>query len=146
MRYLVNGTITELLESEGVSVEKGENRLVVRGNEGTHSALAVRQGEKTLVSYRGQVYEVEKATARGGGHSAVSSGEIRSPMPGQIVDVYVQSGQAVTKGEKLMVLEAMKMQQPMTAAFDGNVDRVEVKKGDQVTDGQLLAFLTAGSE
>jgi len=146
MRYLVNGVPAELPAEDGVTVEKGDDRLLVRGPAGTHSALAVRRGEKTFISYRGQVYEVAKATAKGGGQAAVSSGEVRAPMPGQIVDVFVKVGQTVAKGDKLMVLEAMKMQQPMVAAIDGRVDQLGAEKGEQVTDGQLLALVVEKSE
>lgn len=62
-------------------------------------------------------------------------------MPGQIVDVLVKEGDAVHKGQKILVLEAMKTQQPFTAPFDGTVDKINVQKGKQVGDGEVLAIL-----
>lgn len=64
-------------------------------------------------------------------------------MPGLIVDVPVTEGQTIAKGDRLVVLEAMKTQQPFLAPFDGVVDRVLAKAGDQVQDGQLLVQVRA---
>jgi 3-methylcrotonyl-CoA carboxylase alpha subunit len=62
-------------------------------------------------------------------------------MPGQIVEVYVAPGDSVVSGQKLLVLEAMKMQQPVLAPYRGIVTQVPVSKGDQVTAGQLLVHI-----
>jgi 3-methylcrotonyl-CoA carboxylase alpha subunit len=67
---------------------------------------------------------------------------MRAPMPGQIVDVLVSEGAKVAKGDKVLVLEAMKTQQAFLAPFDGVVEKLPVKKGEQVADGQLLALVT----
>lgn len=62
-------------------------------------------------------------------------------MPGVIVDVLVAEGDTVTKGQKLLVLEAMKTQQPFTAPFDGKVTKLPITKGQQVIDGATLAVV-----
>ena len=67
-------------------------------------------------------------------------------MPGQIVDVFVEKGQQVHLGQKLLVLEAMKMQHAVTAPFPGEVTALPVKKGDQVGEGQLLVHVEASHE
>ena len=64
-------------------------------------------------------------------------------MPGLIVDVLVSVGEAVTKGQKVAVLEAMKTQQPFLAPFDGVVETLSVVKGQQVEDGQAVAIIGA---
>ncbi|MBX7132863.1 MAG: biotin/lipoyl-binding protein [Fimbriimonadaceae bacterium] len=139
MKRLVNGQEAELLtQVEGVEVSRLADRLVVRTPNGTATAVAVRKGDLTLVSYRGQVYEISKLGAKRHSGGAVQTGEAHAPMPGLIVDVLVQEGDRVEAGDKLLVLEAMKTQQPTTAPFDGTVVKVPVKKGDQVTEGQLL--------
>ena len=67
-----------------------------------------------------------------------SQGQILSPMQATVVKVAVKAGDKVVKGELLCVLEAMKMEQPITAAFDGTVKVVDVREGDAVAGGQLL--------
>lgn len=137
MKRFVNGEEVDL-EPSGAVVTRLSDRLMVRTKEGSASALAVTEGGKTLVSYRGQVYAVEKVR-RVRSQRAGSSGEMRAPMPGLIVDILVQVGQAVQKGDKILVLEAMKTQQPFLAPFDGTVTEIAVAKSDQVVESQLLA-------
>jgi propionyl-CoA carboxylase alpha chain len=64
-----------------------------------------------------------------------------SPMPGLLVDVAVQAGQKVTAGEKLAVIEAMKMENILTAAQDGEVREVLARRGESLTvDQPIIAF------
>ena len=72
------------------------------------------------------------------GGGTVSDGAILAPMPGRIVSVEVAEGQAVTKGQKLLVLEAMKMEQAMIAPFDGTVAELRAAAGGQVSEGAML--------
>ena len=71
------------------------------------------------------------------GPAEVAGGFI-APMPGVVLDVRVEPGQAVTAGETLVVLEAMKMEHHMAAPADGTVAEVRVARGDQVANGALL--------
>ena len=64
-----------------------------------------------------------------------------SPMPGLLADVSVVPGQKVSAGEKLAVIEAMKMENILTAASDGTVGELLAKKGDSLTvDQPILSF------
>jgi propionyl-CoA carboxylase alpha chain/3-methylcrotonyl-CoA carboxylase alpha subunit len=65
-------------------------------------------------------------------------------MPGKIVSVPVQAGEAVSKGQPVVVLEAMKMEHALVAPFDGVVETVSVAVGDQVVDGAVLAVVVKG--
>lgn len=139
MKVLVNGLETTLSpEAAGVEVAKLNDRLIVRTSEGASSAVAVRVGDRTLVSYQGRIFEVTKPGFTRKSGAAVSQGEAHAPMPGLIVDVLVQAGDSVTLGQKLLVLEAMKTQQPVIAPFDGTVESIPVSKGEQVVEGALL--------
>ena len=60
-------------------------------------------------------------------------------MPGTILDVKASSGQSVSKGDVIMVLEAMKMENDIVAPCDGTVTSIVVKKGDSVQSGDTLA-------
>ena len=140
MRRFVNGEEVEL-DPNAAEVSRVGGRLMVRTAEGTFSALAVTQGDAVLVSYRGRQYRVERKASRARSSAGASSGELRAPMPGQIVDVRASVGDVVKKGTTIVVLEAMKTQQPFAAPYDGRVSQLPVQKGDQVADGALLAFV-----
>lgn len=64
--------------------------------------------------------------------------ELKAPMPGLIVDVRVAPGQTVQKGDPLLVLEAMKMENILKAPGDGTVAAIKVNLRDNVTKGQVL--------
>ena len=64
--------------------------------------------------------------------------ELKAPMPGLIVDIRVQPGQAVLKGDPLLVLEAMKMENILKAPADGTVSGLKVVLRDNVQKGQVL--------
>jgi geranyl-CoA carboxylase alpha subunit len=70
-----------------------------------------------------------------------SDTEVRAPMNGKVVAVLVTEGETVAKGQRLVVVEAMKMQHEMTAGAVGKVVRLAVKPGDQVATRQLLIEL-----
>ena len=74
--------------------------------------------------------------------AAPANGEkIQSPMPGTILAVNVQNGSAVKKGDVLMVLEAMKMENEIMSPCDGTVSSVSVTKGASVDTGALLCVI-----
>ena len=80
-----------------------------------------------------RVVAVEEADGQAGG-----SGNLNAPMPGKIVRVAVAAGDAVVRGQTLVVLEAMKMEHAITAPADGVVSEVFHKDGDQVGEGAEL--------
>ncbi|GAA4767382.1 acetyl/propionyl/methylcrotonyl-CoA carboxylase subunit alpha [Novosphingobium ginsenosidimutans] len=82
-------------------------------------------------------YSLERVD--GGGHHSAHDGDILSPMPGKIIAVEVTQGQAVTKGQKLLTLEAMKMEHTLVAPFDGVVAELSAVAGSQVQVEALLA-------
>ncbi|PIB65339.1 acetyl/propionyl/methylcrotonyl-CoA carboxylase subunit alpha [Pseudomonas sp. 2995-3] len=67
-----------------------------------------------------------------------STGIVKAPMDGAIVDIRVSTGESVSKGQLLLVLEAMKMEHPLTAGIDGVIKGVQVVAGDQVRNRQVL--------
>ena len=79
-----------------------------------------------------------KAAAPAGAQGAV---KVNSPMPGKILGVKVNAGQAVKKGEVVVILEAMKMENEIVAPSDGTIASVNVTVGQSVEAGDLLATL-----
>lgn len=63
---------------------------------------------------------------------------IKAPMPGLVLDVLIESGQTITKGDQLLILEAMKMENVLKATGDGVVKSIEIEKGNTVEKGQIL--------
>lgn len=70
-----------------------------------------------------------------------SSGEIKSPMPGMVLHIDVKEGQEIEKGDTLLVLEAMKMENLIKAHANGIVKSVKVKKGEAVSKNQVLLVM-----
>ena len=77
-----------------------------------------------------------KPAAAGGAGTAVTS-----PLPGVILDVCVREGDAVKRGQTVMVLEAMKMENAIEATADGTVTAIKVGKGDSVLEGAPLVII-----
>ena len=74
--------------------------------------------------------------------AAAAGGEpVKSPMPGTIINVNVTAGQSVKKGDVLVVLEAMKMENEIKAAKDGKIISVSVNKGESVDTGTVLVTI-----
>ena len=69
---------------------------------------------------------------------------VRAPLPGKIIDLRVKAGDKVSKGQPLLVLEAMKMEHTLTAPADGTVKSVRYAVGEQVAEGAELVEFEAG--
>ncbi len=96
--------------------------------------LHLSAGGETLTT-RETSHEIKASAERDGG------GRMAAPMNGRIVSVLAKPGDAVKKGQRVVILEAMKMQHEIVAGRDGIVETVSVKEGDQVATRQLLAAL-----
>jgi geranyl-CoA carboxylase alpha subunit len=74
---------------------------------------------------------------------AGSDGKLRAPMDGRIVAINVAAGDSVTRGQTLIVLEAMKIQHQLKAALDAKIESVAVKEGQQVSNRTILVTMAA---
>jgi len=93
----------------------------------------------------GQLVHFALDASRGTGTShGLHDGEIEAPMPGKVTAVEVKKGAKVEKGQRLLTLEAMKMEHALTAPFDGTIAELNATPGAQVTEGQLLVKIQAG--
>jgi 3-methylcrotonyl-CoA carboxylase alpha subunit len=95
--------------------------------------------DDVLIAQGGQVWRLSPWRAGSAGSADAADGAILSPMPGRIIAVAVEADQAVTKGQKLLTLEAMKMEHSLVAPFDGTVAELNAEEGGQVSEGALLA-------
>ncbi|MDR0712009.1 MAG: biotin/lipoyl-binding protein [Prevotellaceae bacterium] len=80
-----------------------------------------------------------QATAKTSAPGAASA--IKAPLPGVVLDVYVKEGETVTVGQKLLLLEAMKMENSIEADRAGKVTAVKVRKGDSILEGAVLVTI-----
>ncbi|HEY0958362.1 MAG TPA: acetyl/propionyl/methylcrotonyl-CoA carboxylase subunit alpha [Novosphingobium sp.] len=97
-----------------------------------------------LIAEGGLVRELLPWRVDGRHHGGAGDGVILAPMPGKVIAVEVAAGQRVSKGEKLLTLEAMKMEHTLTAPFDGVVAELNAVAGAQVQVEALLARIEAG--
>jgi len=107
----------EELGSEGVAVSKPQ---------------AVPSNAPKPQTPKPQAPKPQAATAGGG------SGSVNAPMPGTINDVRVKVGDSVKKGQVLLILEAMKMENELMASCDGTISAMNVSKGASVSVGDVL--------
>jgi 3-methylcrotonyl-CoA carboxylase alpha subunit len=100
-----------------------------------------------LVTDEGVTRMLHIARHDGTGQASAADGAIIAPMPGKVIAVDVAEGQAVTAGQRLMVLEAMKMEHALAAPFDGVVEGLVVSAGGQVqVEAVLCRVVPAASE
>ena len=70
--------------------------------------------------------------------NAARASKLKAPMPGKVLDVLIKTGQVVTKGEGLIILEAMKMENMLKAEQEGTIKSVNVSVGDVVEKNNIL--------
>ncbi len=122
-------------ERTSVTVEVGGKRLEVTlpASLGSLSSNGADKGSAAKKKRK----PGRKAAGAAGGNSA----ELRSPMQGTIVKVAVENGAAVSEGDLIVVLEAMKMEQPITAHRDGIVAGLDVAPGETLSSGAVIASI-----
>ncbi|MGE7207285.1 acetyl/propionyl/methylcrotonyl-CoA carboxylase subunit alpha [Sphingomonas sp. NPDC019816] len=99
--------------------------------------------DAVLISEGGQSWSFTRWRADGLAAGGAGDGAILSPMPGRIIAVAVTEGQAVSAGQPLVTLEAMKMEHVLTAPFDGVVTDLKAETGGQVAEGIALVRIVA---
>jgi propionyl-CoA carboxylase alpha chain/3-methylcrotonyl-CoA carboxylase alpha subunit len=110
--------------------------------DGSYFNVICADDDTRIIIIDGEIYEF-RWTLAAAGQSGASDGAILSPMPGKVVSVSVKAGDTVTKGQTLLVLEAMKMEHALVAPFDGVVAELSAVAGGQVSEGVMLAKLEA---
>ena len=123
---------------EIIHSENGRLDLLLDGQRVT--AYVSTDGAKRWVTVGGQTFALTKSTAgtRRAQHGHPAQDELTAPMPGQVRAVNVAEGESVTKGQTLLVLEAMKMEIRVSAPRDGVVGKLLVQQGQTVEREQVL--------
>ena len=107
-----------------------------------------RIGDAAYVLCGGRQIRVERVDplAGGAGGRETGSGEVAAPMHGRVIALSVEEGDVVVAGQRLAVVEAMKMEHALVAPRAGHVIRFAAKLGDVVQQGQRLMTIAAGDE
>ena len=117
----------------------GEFRHIALDDDEPIAAVSgFRDDERVVAFYEGQAYEFDRAARGSVGHGA-HDGDIVAPMPGKVTSVEVSQGENVVMGQRLLTLEAMKMEHGLTAPFDGTVSELNAVAGAQVAVDAVLA-------
>ena len=104
-------------------------------------ARAVRDGSHWHVFYNGDYRRLALREELQAPQDAGAGGSLAAPMPGKVIQVMVEAGARVKKGEPLLILEAMKMEHTITAPKDGVVKLINFAAGEQVLEGAELIAL-----
>jgi biotin carboxyl carrier protein len=138
----VDGKIYEV-DFESVSGQPVYS-LIVDGK--SHEAYVAAGENDWQVLLRGRLFPVivederEKRlrSAAGGGVAETGEFHLRAPMPGLVVAIPVEEGQQIHKGQVLLILESMKMQNELKSPRDGTIGRIRAKAGETVEQKQTL--------
>ena len=123
-----------------------EDTMGEQGADGAEMLVTgYRDGDDVIVFSQGVGYGFV-TVERGSGHHSAADGAILAPMPGKVIAVDVADGQKVVQGDRLMVLEAMKMEHALTAPFAGTVADLMVEAGSQVQVEAVLARIVPDDE
>ena len=129
---LADRTLELLLQpvAEGVFLVRGDGRAGL-----LHFA---RDGERVHVFWEGVAYTLQQEAEGARRTARPETGALEAPMPGRVTALKVEAGRRVSKGEELLVVEAMKMENALRAPREGTVRAVHVAVGDMVAPGRPL--------
>jgi len=116
----------------------GETRTIDLAREDVFEGAATTHGASWVVFTEGQAFAFTLGGASRDAAAGAGDGSLVSPMPGRVIAVDAREGDAVAKGQKLLTLEAMKMEHSLHAPFDGIVAELRAAEGAQVSEGALL--------
>lgn len=142
--YLLNGKPVQLDVAE---VRPGEFNVIKDNVSFTVEVLELKRAEKKcIVKVNGNEYEIELKDKMDlllqqmgmNKRATPAAGNLKAPMPGKVLRVDVTEGQSVRKGDSVLILEAMKMENTIKATGEATVKAIHVKAGDTVEKGQVM--------
>ena len=119
----------------------GPGTFVFRQGDRRETFHCVRDGDTLHLFWRGRAYRLEEETERTRASHRHVGGGLEAPMPGKVIAVRVAPGDTVGKGDELLVVEAMKMENAVRAPREGRVKSVSARVGDMVSPGVVLVEL-----
>jgi biotin carboxyl carrier protein len=155
-KYIVSGEKKYRLSAFDFKIRKSKKRIIKRGKSGNYNVsvngilfegkVIEKHQNKYKVMLNGNTYSfvIDTEASYNRKVSLASKNgkdqlmQIKAPMPGKICDVFVEEGMMIRKGEAILVLEAMKMQNQILASTNAKVEKVMIKPGETVFGEQLL--------
>ncbi len=140
----VNETVIDL---DLVHLNQNSSSVIYQNKSYNIELVDLNSAEKTaVVKVNGSTYQIEvkdqfdQLLKQLGMDNMASSKilQVKAPMPGLVLDVLAQEGAEIKKGDNLLVLEAMKMENMIKSPTDGTIKKIEIKKGDKVEKNALL--------
>ena len=153
-------TVSVQRSVDSFEVMVGDSTFEVRAQRPEHGKLNLQVGDRRLrahvassgehsyVAMAGQTWVLERHQPEQRRRSVAAdgpgAGSLEASMPGLVLDVLVNEGDAVQRGDTLVLLEAMKMELRISAPAGGTVTKVHCKAGEVVDRGQVLVEITGG--
>lgn len=141
-------TLPDGAEYAVLHAEADENTLILQTATGRIQLAFLQTPQGVEIQYRGRVYRFQRAepTRRSGGLHSSAEGILTAPMPGLVSKVFVQQGDAVESGQRLLTIEAMKTEQSLRAPFAGIVRQLNAREGELVQEGTVLIEIAEASD
>jgi 3-methylcrotonyl-CoA carboxylase alpha subunit len=135
-------TLTLAADGEPVTAEirygAGGMSVAVEGEKAASDARAIEAGGAVYVLRHGRQTKVTRRNLAAAGAENGTGGVIRAPMHGKVLALLVDEGAAVVRGQRLAIIEAMKMEHTLTAPIDGTVAGIAVTANSQVAEGATI--------
>jgi biotin carboxyl carrier protein len=137
-------------EADIIEIRQGKFHIIRNHKSWSAEIVEVnREEKKVTVKIKNSIYHVSvkdkfDELLHDLGLDAANSkqvADVKAPMPGLVLNVMVKPGQKIQKGDAIIVLEAMKMENILKASADGEVKKIHVKKGDKVEKNQVMVNL-----
>jgi len=141
-KFTINGNH---YDTEIVSIEDNIAEVVVNGTHYTvevDRSIPITKTPKIMRSVAVPSTDTHPSVSKTASPSAPKgTGNIKSPLPGVILELHVREGDSVKIGQKLITLEAMKMENNINADKEGKVVSIKVGRGDSVMEGDILLVI-----
>ncbi len=128
-------------------VDLGNGEFLLRNDGKQHKVVAIKASNKVIVLMDCMTTTFDLMSSKDGDHFGADQGEhgdkskVVAPMPGKVVKVLVEPGQMVEPKQKLLIVEAMKMENPLVAPFKAEIVKVNCTAGDLVDSDKILIEL-----
>ena len=134
-KYKINGNLYNVVIGD---IEENIAHVEVNG---THYTVEMEKKPKAAPAPKPVVRPAVKPAAAPAARPAAAKSGVKSPLPGVILDIKVNVGDEVKKGQTVIILEAMKMENSINADKDGKVTAINVSKGESVLEGTDLVII-----
>jgi 3-methylcrotonyl-CoA carboxylase alpha subunit len=129
-------------ETSTLGVEQiAAGSFVVRSGDALETFHCVRAGDTIHLWWRGETFVLDQEVETSQASRRHRQGGLEAPMPGKVIAVEVEVGDTVGRGDPILVVEAMKMENVVRAPRDGTVSGMNVAVGDTVAPGRILVEL-----